>query len=574
MSDEKGITVDVLVVGSGASGLTAAITAKKAGLDVLVTEKESVFGGASATSGGGLWVPCNHHARAYEDSAQLAADTHEKARAYVAEEAGNCLQPERLDVYLAAAPEMIRFMEDETHVRFYALPYPDYRSESSFSGTTRTLCPVNYDARKLGKNAGALKRPLKQTQFLGLPIALGPELVHFLRANRSLPSLAYLLKSLAISFSQRLRYGEGQLLVAGRALVARLGHTLFDLGVPLWLSSPVQSLVVEDGRVAGARIDTAEGVVKVHARLGVVLACGGYPKDSQRRSETFPKPARANHKNLAPMSNTGDGIRLAESAGGQFNGSVVQPAAWMPVSIHPTRSEPEGVCQHLVDRNKPGFIMVLPNGRRFANEALSYQALVAEMLDACQDQDEAKAWLIGDAKAFRRWGMGLARPFPVPYGHHIRTGYLFRGRSIADLAQKIGVPLDALAATIDRFNADARKGFDSEFGRGQRSYENCLGDPDYPGNPNLGPLERAPFFAVQIKAGLIGTFAGLRTDSSARVLNLDGQPVAGLYAVGNDQASVFSGSYPGAGATLGPGMTFGYIAGRHLAAQQTNLSSG
>ena len=568
MSGKGSLRVDVLVVGSGASGLTAAIVARKAGLDVLVVEKEPVFGGTSATSGGGLWIPCNPRARAREEAdAAIVPDSLEKARQYVVEEVGNFLDVERIGAYLANGPEMVRYMEAETRVRFYALPYPDYRSESAFAGECRTLCPENYDARELGAKARLLKRPLKQTEFLGLPIALGPELVHFLRANRSLASAAYLLKSLGKSFAQRLRYGDGQLLVAGRALVARLAATLFDLEVPLWLSSPVAHLIHTGGRVTGAEIETPEGKVEVLARRGVVLACGGFPRDALRRGKAFPGPAAGpQHRNLTPPGNTGDGIRLAESVGGQFSNAVAEPAAWMPVSVHPNRPEPEGVCQHLVDRNKPGFIMVLPDGRRFANEALSYHALVSELIRASEGQPEARAWLIGDARAVRRWGIGLARPFPVPIGRHIRAGYVLRDHTISGLAAKIGVPAETLTQTITRFNADARQGVDSAFGRGSRFYENCLGDPDYPGNPNLGPLEAAPFYAVEIRAGLIGTFAGLRTDASARVLAEDGTPVPGLYAVGNDQASVFGGSYPGAGATLGPGMTFGYIAGRHLAA--------
>ncbi|RYY44300.1 MAG: FAD-binding protein, partial [Sphingomonadales bacterium] len=369
-------------------------------------------------------------------------------------------------------------------------------------------------------------------------------------------------------FGQVLRYGEGQQVVRGRALVARLAKTLFDLDTPIWLNAPVVRLHIEDRGVTGAILRTERGEVAVTARRGVVLAAGGFPHDPARRAEVFPATvAIAQHRTPACSGNTGDGARMAEAAGGRFNTAVSNAAPWMPCSVIPGKANEAGVWPHLVDRQKPGFVSVLVNGKRFGDESAAYHDLVPAMIAACEREGyaEASAWLIGDARGVKRWGIGAVRPFPVPHGHHLRSGYLLKAPTLRALAGKAGIDAAGLEATVERFNAHARDGVDPEFNRGGRAYDLYQGEAGHEPNPCLGPLDHGPFYAVKIYASEIGTYAGLKTDASARVLDAAGVPVPGLYAVGNDQASVFAGSYPGAGATLGPAMTFGYIAGRHLA---------
>lgn len=560
-------TVDVLVAGTGAAGLTAALTARRAGLDVLVVEKEPVFGGTTATSGGVLWVPGNHHSPAMQQATGRYDDV-ENARAYLIEETGNYIETDRVEAYLDVAPRMVRFLEENSHVRFYGMDYPDYHSESAHSSVVRSIGTVDYQARELGPQLKNLKQQLPQTLFLSFAVGSGVEMMQFMKAGRSVKALGFVARKLAKHFADVLRYGEGQQVVRGRALVARLARTLFDLDVPIWLSSPVIRLVHQDGRVAGAEIETAEGRVLVTAREGVVLACGGYPNDPERRAKTFPAPANnPEQRNPANPGNTGDGIRLAESVGGAFNGNVAHAAPWMPVSVVPGSKDFTGVWPHLVDRQKPGFIAVRPDGRRFGDESSAYHDFVPEMIQASEGDASAWCWLIGDAAAVKKWGIGMVRPFPIPHRQHLRSGYLKRAKSLRALAAECGIDPEQLERTVETFNRHAEAGADPHFGRGGRVYDVYQGDPENKPNTCLGPLTKAPFYAIRMEAGIIGTFAGLKTDRHARVLDADGRPVGGLYAVGNDQANVFAGAYPGAGATIGPAMTFAYIAGRHLAGQ-------
>lgn len=562
------LTVDVLIAGSGAAGLTAAVTARKAGLDVLVVEKAQLFGGTTATSGGVLWIPGNHHSPAMQQQTGTT-DSVDNARAYLEEVAGNYLEPDRVDAFFRHGPEMVRFLEDETEVRFYGMDYPDYTSESSHSSIVRSIGTQDYHARKMGPHLKNLKNQLPQTLFLGFAVGSGVEMIEFMRAGRSIKAAGFVARKLSKHFLDVLRYGEGQQVVRGRALIARLARTLFDLETPLWLSSPITKLLTEGKHVTGAEVNTPDGPVVIHARKGVVLACGGYGNDPDRRAATFPTPAGSRDlRNPTAPTNTGDGVRLAENVGAAFNGDVLQMAPWMPVSVLPDAKDFTGVWPHLIDRQKPGFIAVTDNGRRFVDESASYHDFVPALTRACADKMRPECWLIGDAAAVRKWGMGMARPFPIPHGHLVRSGYLKRDTTLAGLARKCGIDAAALEDTVTHFNEHAKQGVDPEFGRGGRTYDRYQGDPEHHGsNPCLGPLERAPYYAVKIEAGLIGTFAGLKTDSRARVVDAAGAPVEGLYAVGNDQASVLGGAYAGAGATLGPAMTFGYIAGKHLAGE-------
>lgn len=558
-------TCDLLVVGSGGAALTAAIAARKAGLDVVVAEKQPVFGGTTATSGGMIWIPQNRHSFALQDRTG-ETDSIESARTYIVEEAGNYADVDRIDAYLRYGPEMVDFLEDNTHVRFDAVEYPDYNMHHRHAAKVRSLIAREYDASKLGKHFGELKNELPQLLFFGFAIGSSVEMQQFFRAGRSPKAFFAVAAKMARHIFHSALHGGPRRVVRGRALITRLAQSAFELDIPILLSSPAVELIARDGAVEGAVLDTPKGRQWVIARRGVVLGAGGFPHDPERRRQAYPANAvDGTTRSVANPGNTGDAARLAESVGGVFSAEIANAAAWMPTSVRPDVAGPAGVWPHLVDRLKPGFLAVTRKGRRFGNESAAYSEFVPTMLEATRDDPFGYCWLIGDKRAIDKWGMGRVRPAPMPRKGFIRSGYLVEGRSIADLAKKIEVDPATLEDTIARFNRDAREGVDTEFGRGGNPYDLYQGDDEHGPNLCLGPLEKGPYYAIKLFAGEIGTFAGVRTDRFARVLDADNRPIAGLYAVGNDQLNVFGGAYPGAGATIGPGLTFGYVAGRHAA---------
>jgi succinate dehydrogenase/fumarate reductase flavoprotein subunit len=354
-------------------------------------------------------------------------------------------------------------------------------------------------------------------------------------------------------------------LTNGNALAGRLAKSAFDLKIPLWLSSPVRELIVEDGAVRGAMVERDGRLVRVHARRGVVLACGGFPHDVGRRKKMFPHAPTGNeHFSPGPAGNTGDGLRLAESAGGHVEDSLPNAAAWVPVSITERKDGSKGVMPHFIDRAKPGVIAVTREGKRFANEGNSYHDFVQEMMKAAPPGEEIAAFLLCDHRALRKYGLGCVPPFPMPLGHHLRTGYLKRGATLAELAGRAGINPGGLETTVAEFNKAAADGQDPAFGKGSRAYNRYQGDALHGPNPCIAPIKDGPFYAIKMVIGDLGTYAGIKTDDQARALDAEGHPIAGLYAAGNDMASIMGGNYPGAGITLGPALTFGYIAGKHI----------
>jgi succinate dehydrogenase/fumarate reductase flavoprotein subunit len=306
----------------------------------------------------------------------------------------------------------------------------------------------------------------------------------------------------------------------------------------------------------------------------VLLAAGGFPRDMPRRAAVYPGPPQSGPlQSPTPVANTGDGIAMGEAVGGRFEPDLSNAAPWVPISVIPGRTGPEAAFPHLTDRTKPGFIAVTRAGRRFVNEANSYHDFVQALRAACPSGD-AEAFILCDSRAIGRYGLGFAKPFPVPHRHHVTSGYLLRADTLEGLATKAGIDPAALAATVERYNQGAREGVDPDFGKGSTAYNRYQGDARHGPNPCLAPIEAAPYYAVRVIPGEIGTFAGLRIDGCARVLDAQGRPIAGLYAAGNDTASVMGGAYPGAGTTLGPAMTWGYVAARHAAGRLDGPQEG
>jgi succinate dehydrogenase/fumarate reductase flavoprotein subunit len=555
----------VLVVGAGAGGLATAVTARLAGLDVLVVEKEPQFGGTTALSGGWIWVPCSHHARAagIEDSLDAA-------RRYLESELGGRFDASRVDAYLGNAAPMVEFFEQKTAVRFMlGREYPDYHpTQPGGAAGGRALCPVPFDGRELGERLAWLRPPVREMTLYGLKVGSGPDFHHFFNARRSPRSAMYVARRVLRHVSDVARHGRDVLLLSGNALMARLGKSAFDLGIPLWLRAPAQSLVLDGKRVAGARVVHEGHVVEVRASRGVLLASGGFARDPQRRRALYPHAPEADeHFSLTAPGDTGDGLRMAEAAGAVVDASLVSAAPWMPVSRVPYADGTFGVYPHSYERGKPGAILVGPDGRRFVNESDSYHDVVAAMLARRAPATPAHAFIVADARFVSRYGLGIAKPFPLPMGPYLRSGYLRRADTIESLATQIGVNATALLDTITRFNAHAARGDDPDFGRGANAYNRYQGDSSNLPNPCLAPLAKPPFYAVRIVPGDLGTFMGLRTDEVGAVQDAGGRAIEGLYAVGNDMASLFGGHYPGPGSNIGPAMTFGYLCARHLAAR-------
>lgn len=557
MSDERKRECDLIVVGSGAAGLSAATTAAFLGLDVVVVEKCAQIGGTSAWSGGWMWIPRNPlavEAGIVEDAAA--------PRTYLEAELGEAFDPARIDMFLEQGPRMVAFFREHTSLAFVdGNAIPDFHGKSPSAALGgRSVCAAPFDARALGDDVKRIRPPLDQVSPLGMGIASGADMRHFLNATRKAASFAHVAKRILRHVYETARYGRGLWLVGGNALVARLYKSARDLGVTVLTSAPAEAPIVENGRVVGLRIAGGE----LRARRGVVLAAGGFPHDVARKAAMFAHaPTGREHFSAAPESNTGDGLALGEAAGGRVRDDLANSGAWAPVSLPPRADGGFGRFPHLVERAKPGLIMVTPAGRRFANEADFDHDVMQGLFAAIPKGEPVAAWMICDESFRRRYGLGRVRPFPFPVAPWLNNGYLKRGKTIGELARQCGVDGAQLEATVRAFNIGASQGRDDEFHRGESAYNRIQGEPEHKPNPCVAPIVKAPFYAVRIAPGSLGTFAGLKTDEYARVLDVEDRPIAGLYAVGNDMASVMGGRYPAGGITLGPGMTFGYIAAHH-----------
>lgn len=563
MSSTATQTCDVLVIGAGAGGLATAIVAKKQGLDVIVVEKEAFFGGTTAFSGGVLWVPCNPQA-----SASGIQDSREAARTYLRNETGDYFDAEAVDAFLDNAPAMVSFFERETAVKFVPTLYPDYHPDVAGGvDIGRSILAAPFDIRQLGADMARLRPPLKTITFIGMMFnSSNADLKHFFNATKSLTSFIYVARRLATHIKELLLYRRGINVTSGNALAARLAKSALDLGIPIHTQTAARQLLQERGRVSGALLNSVHGEWRIDARCGVVLAGGGFSHDLQRLKQAYPHVKRGSeHFSPVPSGNTGDGARMAEAVGGQLEIRFKDAAAWMPVSKVPMGDGRFTAFPHLLDRYKPGVIGVLRNGQRFTNESNSYHDVGAALIRACADERETAMWLVCDAQAMAKYGLGYAKPAPMPLGPLLRNGYLLKGDSLAELARKAGIEAAGLEQTVRQYNLGAEQGEDREFGRGSTCFNRYLADPQHQPNPCVAPIGKGPYYAVKVIMGDLGTFDGIKTSVVGEVLNEAGAAIPGLYAVGNDRASIMGGNYPGAGITLGPIMTFGYLTAQHLA---------
>ncbi|MDY1018656.1 FAD-dependent oxidoreductase [Pseudomonas coleopterorum] len=557
------VECDVLVIGSGAAGLATAVTAAYHGLRVIVVEKDSTFGGATAWSGGWMWVPRNPLARRAGIDEDPALP-----RTYLQHELGVHFDPARVDAFLEAAPKMVAFFEKHTRLQFAdGNAIADIHGDTPGAGTGgRSVIAAPYDARQLDKELlKRLRTTMRETSFLGMPIMAGADLSAFLTLTRSWRSLLHVSQRVGRHLFDLAWHGRAMQLRNGVALVARLAKSADDLDVLLWESAPVRRLSMQGSRVCGAVVQTARGEVVIHARKAVMLATGGFANDIERRRTLFARtPTGHEHLALPPQGVEGDGLRLGETAGGEVATELASAAAWCPVSRVPYPDGSVGHFPHIIERAKPGIIGVLANGKRFVNEADGYYDYVKAMVEHAPGSEVA-SWLICSHRFQRRYGLGISRPFPLPIKPHLDSGYLKVGNTLEALAGACGIDPQGLRRTVDDFNRHARLGQDPAFGRGGSAYNRKQGDALHKPNPCVAPIEQGPFYAVKVEAGSFGTFAGLKTNEHAQVLDHQGLPIAGLYAAGSDMASIMGGHYPAGGINLGPAATFGYIAARHMA---------
>lgn len=548
--------VDLIVLGAGAAGMTAALTASVLGLDVLLVEKTDSVGGASARSAGSVWAPNSHHSPPGEDSP-------EKTLAYLRNAVGNRLDTGRAAAFLRAAPEMVAFLEENSPVRFRAYPHhPDYLV--SLEGATlrgRVLEPLPFDAAVLGPRFRDLRPPLPEFTVLGGMMVDRTDIGHLLGATKGVASFLHSVRLLARYGRDRLRHGRGARLVMGAALAGRLYHALLLRNVRVLLSTNATSLLQDAGRIAGAVLERNGARAEIRSRAGIVLSTGGFSRDPALRRRLL--PAALSEDSAVVESATGDGLRLAERAGGRL-AEHDNNSFWAPVS---RRRRPDGsiaVFPHFVlDRGKPGVLAVDPSGRRFVNEAAPYQLFGEALFAALRRFPGGVCHLVCDDAFVARYGLGMVRPGRIGLRKALADGYVLRAEALAGLAGLIGVPPEALAGAVTRHNRYAETGRDEEFAKGEDAYQRNLGDPAHGPNPCIGRIAQPPFYALAIHPGDIGASAGLACDAEARVLDADGAPIEGLYACGNDMESIMAGRYPGPGITLGPAMSFAYIAARH-----------
>lgn len=558
MSETWDKEVDVLVVGSGAGGLLAGLVAADNRADVLIIEKEALWGGTSATSGAGIWIPASDQA-----AAAGFHDNVEDAFKYVRALSADNVPDEQIRAYVENAAPMLRWIGEHTPIEYQAFPYPDYHAENPGGSPTgyRTHMPLPLDGRKLGKDVETLRYASPAASLFGYLNWHFDETYMLLFRQKGW--WVHLAKSLArywFDWPFRFRSGKDRRLTLGNALAGGLRLALNERGVPVWLESPMKDLIEQDGRIAGAIVTHQGRDLRVRARKGVVLAAGGFDKNQAMRSQYAPAYPNARYSG-GTSGNTGDSIRAARSHGAALRN---MHSAWAAPVFYVPGEDRGRLCT--IERALPGCIMVDGEGRRYLNEAASYH-IVGQQMAAAKErgEDTDPSWMIFDRSFRHKYPMGPLLPLVPDWAQSGMVKMVMkRAKTIAGLAREIGAVPAVLEATIERFNAHAAKGEDPDFHRGEAAYDKMYGDPRNTPNPSLAPILEAPFYAFAIHPGDIGTNGGLIADEKARVLDEQGKPIAGLYAIGNNAASAMGESYPGAGVTIGPALTFGYIAARDM----------
>ena len=558
MSQNWDKEVDVLVVGSGAGGLLSALVAAKNNADVLIVEKDQLWGGTSATSGGGIWIPGSDQARAsgFEDNL-------DDAFTYVRGLSKDNVPDENIRAYVNNAAPMLRWVTENTQIRYIAAPYPDYHAENPGGSVTgfRTHLPLEFDGKQLGADLRTQRFPSPAASLFGWlnwTFAETTELLY--RTKGWFTHLTINMAKYWLDLPFRFTSRKDRRLTLGNALTGGLRLALNERNVPLWLESPLTELVREGDRVVGAVITHKGKPMRIGVRKGVVLAAGGFDKSQQMRDANSPLYPTAQISG-GVTSNTGDSIRAGEAVGA---GTMNMQSAWAAPVFYVPGEDRGRLCT--IERALPGCIMVNQKGERYLNEAASYHVTGQLMAQRqLEHGDASPSWMVFDYRYRHQFPMGPLYPLIPDWAQDGAVKQILKkARTVEELATQMGVDPAALSRTLAEFNEHAAKGEDPVFHRGQAAYDKMYGDPRNTPNPCLRPLTEAPFYAMPIYPGDIGTNGGLVTNAKAQVIDDAGQPIRGLYAVGNNAASSMGESYPGAGVTIGPAMTFGYIAARDM----------
>lgn len=555
-------SVDVLVVGSGSGGLTSALCSYELGVkDVLVVEKGVRYGGTSARSGGGVWIPCNHYALNAGAQDSLA-----EARAYLhAVIPDSDRDPGLIDAYLQSGPEMVRLLADRTRVRYHSLSmYPDYFSDAPGARPGhRSLEPEPFFLDQLGGEWQELL-PTHPSMFMLGKIGITMEEAHQFMSMLPgwLKTTAQLVRNYLFDFRWRLRTLVDRRITCGSAGIAQLRASMLDRNMPLWLRTRLVRLIHDGDRVCGAVVERDGRQLNIRARRAVILAAGGFAKNQSMRDKYLPKPT-SSAWSAAVDTDTGDAIVAAEQLGARSK--RMHSAWWVPTFVPPDDLPRLAV----IERSLPGSCVVNTLGRRLANEAQNYMTFVLAAQARHTESDPSyPAFFIFDARFRRSYITGpllrsSLRPDIVLPRSYSRSGFLHRAPTIEALAAAAGIDREGLLDTVARMNEYARTGVDAEFHRGDANYDRHYGDPRVQPNPCLGPIAEAPFYAMRMELGDVGTSGGLEIDEFARVLDQQGKAMDGLYAIGNTAAGILV-TYPGPGSSIGPAMVFGYRAARHI----------
>lgn len=550
--------VDVIVVGSGAGGLLSALVAAHHHADVLVVEKEKLWGGTSATSGAGIWIPASDQARAagFED------DTAEAFK-YVRKLSADNVPDANIKAYVENASAMLRWVTANTEIEYQAFPYPDYHAEEPGGSPSgfRTHMPLPIDGRKLGRDVETLRFASPAASMFGyLNWHFDETYIMLFRARGWQWHLAKSLARYWFDWPFRFKSRKDRRLTLGNALLGGLRLAANEKNIPVWLEAPLIELVSEKGRVTGALIRRKGKEIRIRARKGVILAAGGFDKNQEMRDANAPLYRNAQLSG-GTAGNTGDSIRAAIGVGAD---TMNMHSAWAAPVFYVPGEDRGRLCT--IERALPGCLMVNQSGDRYLNEAASYHVVGQQMAKREADHGDASpSWFVFDYRYRHSYPVGPLLPLMPDWLQRgeVRS-ILKKGRTVEELAIAMGVDPARLVATMTRYNEFAAKGEDPDFRRGEAAYDKMYGDPSVTPNPCLRPLVKAPYFAMPIYPGDIGTNGGLKTNHLAQVVGTDGKPITGLYAIGNNAASAMGESYPGAGVTIGPALTFGYIAAKQI----------
>ena len=553
---------DVIVAGSGAGGMTAALCASQLGLSAVVIEKSNRYGGTSAVSGGGIWIPCNDQMAAvgYQDSEA-------EALTYLKHLIGNDVPAVKLETYVRNARQMVSHLAQHFDVRFSVVPkYPDYYPDKpGGKAGARSLQPAAVDARELGAEFERQREPFKSTLVLGR-IAMDQVEAHtlFARSAGWIRLTIKLLWNYWTDFAWRQRTWRDRRLTLGQGLVGSLRRAMLKQKVPLQLETGLESLITEQGRVTGVVVKQHGKTLRLGARKGVILATGGFESNQSLREQYLKAPTQAQWT-AAPRLNEGDGLRAGQALGAA---TAFMNLTWGAPTVNvPGAASATAV---FVERSLPGCVVVNGKGKRFGNEAAPYTEFVyAVQADHAKTGMTVPCWMVFDARFRKSYPCGPFMPSSIMPDSKLPADWVGtvyqKADSLDALAAKISVDAAGLRDTVVKMNEYAKTGVDLEFGKGNNAFDRYYADPRVTPNPCLAPIVQAPFYAVKLYPGEIGTKGGLLTDEAARVLRADGTCIEGLYAIGNCSAAVMGKTYAGAGATLGPAMTFGYLAAKDIA---------